>query len=481
MFAFLRRQPGIPPTLQGARPRVLWIELTSKCPFDCVFCSRRFRRGGGTHMDMALYRRIIAGLKKPEIIRLNYSGESTHHPYIIEAIQLAAATGARTELVTALASLPERLVQPLATSGLDQLTVSLHTLNPLQYREIFGYGSIESVKSRLALLAAARARNGGIGPTLDIAVVAMRRNLSQLLPLAAFAVEWGATGMAIHPVIRRDPIAETFPDELEDDRLRPAFLADLEHKIAEIRSLHPDLALTVSTPEIDGAGRLTDRPTPFPAPLPDGARIHSCDQNPWETIHILADGSVVTCEVRDHLSLGQLSLNGPDLPEYWHGRAYSDFRLAYRAGNVRECKSCPYKIAYIPSPRTTMIDAALGMHAQLSHGWHTWDGSGLLWGKQTAALELARMKKDRYLHIEGFVPPTISRVQVLIDEIAVGEIRQTPSEAGWIAVDLPLPPARGATISITLTAERVVPEPDRTRIGVDTRELGFGLKTIGTH
>ena len=25
-------------------PRVLWIELTSRCPFDCVFCSRKALR-----------------------------------------------------------------------------------------------------------------------------------------------------------------------------------------------------------------------------------------------------------------------------------------------------------------------------------------------------------------------------------------------------------------------------------------------------
>ena len=28
-------------------PRILWIELTSRCPFDCVFCSRAILRGAG--------------------------------------------------------------------------------------------------------------------------------------------------------------------------------------------------------------------------------------------------------------------------------------------------------------------------------------------------------------------------------------------------------------------------------------------------
>ena len=37
----------------AALPRVLWIELTSRCPFDCVFCSRKLLRGAGKHLDFA--------------------------------------------------------------------------------------------------------------------------------------------------------------------------------------------------------------------------------------------------------------------------------------------------------------------------------------------------------------------------------------------------------------------------------------------
>src|SRR4029079_10754364 len=66
-------------------PRVLWIELTSRCPFDCVFCSRKLLRGAGRHMDFALYGSLIAQLREPDIIRLNYSGESAHYPKLVEA------------------------------------------------------------------------------------------------------------------------------------------------------------------------------------------------------------------------------------------------------------------------------------------------------------------------------------------------------------------------------------------------------------
>jgi MoaA/NifB/PqqE/SkfB family radical SAM enzyme len=458
---------------------VLWIELSSKCPFDCVFCSRRLRHGAGVHMDMGLFSRIIADLDAPEIIRLNYSGESTHHPDLIEAIELASSTGASTELVTALASLPDRLIEPLAASGLDRLTVSLHTLDPEQYRSIYRHGSVDAVRGKLSALVEARSRAGRSGPAIDIATVAMRRNLAQLPRIADFARQAGATSLAIHPVIRRDPIAETFSEELDDGRLRTDFIAALNAMIEAIRRLHPDLPLAVSSPEVQGEGCLGARPQAVPGSLPPGARIHTCEQNPWETAHILADGSVVACEARDAVVMGKIASDPsvPGLSQVWSGPAYSAFRAAYRTGAVPECRQCPYKTAYRPSDPMSAIDASEGMHAQLLYGWHPADGSGLLWAKRTAALELARGARARLLHVEGVIPAHAGRVRIECGDIACGEVGNAGSEPQWIAVDLPLEDRAAGMVPLVFAAERGV-VPARRGSGADIRELGFGLRFI---
>jgi radical SAM protein with 4Fe4S-binding SPASM domain len=482
LLSLFGRRPFTASALPFAgRPRSLWIELTSKCPFDCVFCSRSLRRGAGVHMDMGLFRRILGELQSPEIIRLNYSGESTHHPHIVEAIRLAAATGAATELVTALGSLPDRLVGPLAGSGLDRLTVSLHTLDTAQYANIYGHSSIEAVRQKIAALLAARDGMGSRTPVLDLAMVVMRRNLGQLQPLAAYAAEIGAAGLAIHPVIRRDPTPDRFEEELDGERLRPAFLAELAQQVAEIRRLHPGLPLSVSTPEIDdGAQRLCERPIPHPGVLPAGAQIHSCEQNPWDTVHILADGSVVSCEVRDRLTLGRIASDGsgPGLAEIWAGSAYADFRARYRAGAVPECRDCPYKTAFLPGPAMAFIAADTGAHAQLQHGWHPTDGSGLLWAKRSAALTLARASSARALHIAGLVPATVGRVRVDVDGVLAGWLAADAEQATWVAYDLPLPAGSAPMASIVLSAERAL-VPAREGLGADVRELGFGMQRIG--
>src|SRR5512142_869756 len=122
-----RSQEPDPAAMAASMPRVLWVELSSRCPLDCVFCSRKTVRGAGEHMDMEVYRAVLQG--RPELVRLNYSGESTHHPHLAEAVALAKEAGAATELVTALASASTASMRGLVESGLDALTVSLHALD----------------------------------------------------------------------------------------------------------------------------------------------------------------------------------------------------------------------------------------------------------------------------------------------------------------------------------------------------------------
>ena len=80
-------------------PRKVWVELTSKCPVDCIFCSRRTLRGAGEHMPYGLFESLIGQISDPRIFCLNYSGESTVYPELVPAIRLARATGSLAETI----------------------------------------------------------------------------------------------------------------------------------------------------------------------------------------------------------------------------------------------------------------------------------------------------------------------------------------------------------------------------------------------
>lgn len=77
------------PLMAAKTPRVLWVELTSKCPLDCVFCSRKTRRGAGEHMPYGLFESLVRQISDPRTFLLNYSGESTVYPDLIPAMRLA--------------------------------------------------------------------------------------------------------------------------------------------------------------------------------------------------------------------------------------------------------------------------------------------------------------------------------------------------------------------------------------------------------
>jgi GT2 family glycosyltransferase/MoaA/NifB/PqqE/SkfB family radical SAM enzyme len=401
-------------------PSQIWIELTSKCPFRCVFCSRQLLRGEGRHMDFDLYRRSLEQLASPEVIRLNYAGESIHYPRLAEAVALAKAAGARTELVTAFATIAPEVLEALVSSGLDRLTVSLHTLEPRQFQEIYGLGSLDQLQARIGEFRRLAGANSP-APELDFAFVAMERNLGQLEPLAAYAAALGVREILVCPVIRRDPIPEAFRAELESEhRLTESFRTRLRREIERVRGRHPEVRITQGNPEVEGCGGLGEIPSRCPDRLPVGARIRSCDQNPWNTAHVLADGDVVACEVHDRRPLGNLSRQS--WREVWWGEGYRKFRQEYSNGLISECNRCPWKTAYYPAPPRSFLHGGQGADAKLLAGWHPGPDPGLVWSRQESAVVLARPPGARRLRVRGILPPRCGPLEIIINGTPAGQV-----------------------------------------------------------
>jgi MoaA/NifB/PqqE/SkfB family radical SAM enzyme len=285
----------------------LWIELTSKCPFDCIFCSRKTRRGSGQHLPFDTYAHLVNELVDTSKFLLNYSGESTVYPELIPAIRLARSTGATVELVSALATAPESLLAPLAASGLDRLTVSVHATDPQTFAAIYRHSSFEMLKTRLERFLELSRRMPD-PPVVDLAFVAIDSNLAQLGPVAAFARRLKLHDIFLFPVMRRDEIPVRFPSELTVfGGHRPDFRRRVRAAVSDAERQYPEIGFTICNEAFETEERrLGEVPVRFPGPLPAGARIYSCEQNPWETTHVLANGDVVACEVLDRYPLGNL-------------------------------------------------------------------------------------------------------------------------------------------------------------------------------
>ncbi|MBI3698075.1 MAG: glycosyltransferase [Acidobacteria bacterium] len=436
-------------------PKILWIELTSKCPFDCVFCSRRLRRGDGQHMDFHLYRNLIRQLREPEIIRLNYSGESIHYPFLAEAVALAKGAGATVELVTALASAPPATLERLAAAGLDRLTISLHALDPARFEAIYRFSSVEQLLDRIRML------HDFASPKLDFAFVAMQQNLEELPKVVAFARQAGVLEVFVHPVLRRDPIPFVFAEELTS-----GFRARLRRVVEQTREAVPEVRVIVSNPAVENEACLS---------LPPGSRIRTCDQNPWETAHVLANGDVVACEVHDHVPLG--NLRAQTLDQIWRGEPYRRFREEYARARNPECRRCPFKTVYVPGPAQPFIDAAGGMSAQLLRGWHPQQGESVVWSRRESELRLTRAG-GRRVRLQGVLPhgpgPEPNALHVSCDGEDLGQVRNAGPTPAEFDVSFPLPAAAPEEIRLGFTT-RFTLRPSREGMNKDSRDLGFAL------
>jgi MoaA/NifB/PqqE/SkfB family radical SAM enzyme len=453
-------------------PRVAWIELTSRCPFNCIFCTRASLRGAGEHLDFTLYCRLIAELARPRIIRLNYAGESGHYPLLAEAVALASNTGAEVELVTALASLKMNRLRSALQAGLTRLTVSLHTLVPASFESIYGFSSLDEMQERLRQVIRWR-DEADLKFTLDLAFVAMRDNLHELPSIARFAEAHRIPVLAVHPLIGRDPLPLGVATEhLPDGSLLPAFRDEILEAVQAARDRAPGVTIQVSSHEMTVQRALDEQAQPWPGPLPPGARIGGCDQSPFESIHVLSDGRVVACEVTEHRTLG--NLNRSSLLEIWNGKEYREFRQRHLDGDESDCRRCIYKTAYAPAAERSCLVAPDLPEAQLLRGWHADDGSGLRWSSGQAALSLLRARRHRRVHLRGVLAPQRpghALFAVRIDGTCV--YRREHATAGEVDLWLPIP-GENPVLVIELDCAGAA-SPAALDEGPDVRELGFAL------
>ncbi|HEV2446054.1 MAG TPA: SPASM domain-containing protein, partial [Candidatus Sulfopaludibacter sp.] len=361
-------------------------------------------------------------------------------------------------------------------SGLNRLTVSVHAVDADKFAEIYRSGSLATQRARLERFVALC----GVvpdPPRIDLAFVAMDTNLAQLAGVAALADELGLPDISIFPVMRRDDIPAPFLTELTPSGTpRPDFEARIARAVEQAHLSHPQIRITVCNEALSGPDRrLGAVPIAYPAELPPGAAIHSCEQNPWETAHVLSNGDVVPCEVLDKTPMGNL-LQQP-IGTIWHGEPYRRFRQQYRRGEIPECRLCPWKRAYLPSPLAGEIVASRGWNAQLLYGWHEPHGEPHIWSSRQAAAVVRPCPGSRTLHVSGMLPAgppgSPNQLHVRVNGAPVSSLANPYAEPMPFGLDCPIAPAVAEPWTIEFRTTHIHRGADG-----DQRDLGFALRFL---
>jgi MoaA/NifB/PqqE/SkfB family radical SAM enzyme len=462
----------------SSMPTVLWVELTSTCLNDCVFCTRRERFGAGRHMDYVLYEKLIAELDEPDAIWLSHFGEPLYYPRLLDAISLAVKTGASVALNTTFPPIPSALLKGILQSGLDEFCVSLHTMNPAQYGAIYRSGTLDGLKRRVEEFVVRRTALGVAKPRLTFCFVAMHDNLDQMSAVAKFARGAGAGELTIRPVCAHGLPPAKFERELSGGRLTESFRKGLLHAVSEARQARPGLAINVFNPDAEPCPPLGESPAYFPAPLPEDARIHSCNQSPFETIRVAAGGEVVACPLLPDVPLG--SLCEQPLKAIWRGERFRELRRRYALDPDPACRKCTLKMAFLPQASRRRIAIEEGMSAQLLRGWHGHEGTGLLWSRGNALAVLSNAGRFGHVAVEGILPhgPGGARnsLRVVCNGVAIGEVRNETGAFLPFEVRLRLPEAWGQLYIEFITAHLYRPSLDGS--SPDSRDLGAGIQRI---
>ena len=125
-------------------PRLVSVETTSRCNAECPFCPYNFKQRDKKNMEEELFLKIIEDCREfpLETIEPFMNGEPFVDPRIIKRLEHIKKRLPKTELglyTNGYALSPKRIDEIIEIGGLDYLTVSLNTLDPVKYQAIMGF------------------------------------------------------------------------------------------------------------------------------------------------------------------------------------------------------------------------------------------------------------------------------------------------------------------------------------------------------
>jgi sulfatase maturation enzyme AslB (radical SAM superfamily) len=144
----------------------VFIEITNRCNFDCIFCPLGISERARQDMDLRLAFSLIDQLQELGFNRMIYFhvlGEPLLHPSVFDVVDHVAEAGMRPILFTNGGALTDKIVQRVLASKAGELLISMQTINRQSYEMLrktpFDWGTYLS-RIQAALAAANEAEDG---------------------------------------------------------------------------------------------------------------------------------------------------------------------------------------------------------------------------------------------------------------------------------------------------------------------------------
>jgi MoaA/NifB/PqqE/SkfB family radical SAM enzyme len=330
----------------------LYVELTSRCNLSCQMCIQRVWTSPNGDLPFATFCALIDSLRDLSampIVHLGGYGEPLFYRHFLDAVRYAKDAGARVEVTTNGTLLTPETSAALIDAGLDRLVVSLDGVTPQSYEDVRVNGDLHDVIGNLRDLFRQKIRRAGkhSKPHVEIAFVAMKRNIADLPELPRLATQIGAWNVNVSNVIPHTP-------EMEREILYERALTDCVYRATR-------WAVDVSLPKLDlnddtldplaHLWRARSSITMLHTSL--SARNDYCQFAQEGYAVVRSDGAVSPClsllydhpeYVRGrrrqiaHHAFG--NIHDTPLPELWESPAFAGFREKLRTFDFSPCSTC---------------------------------------------------------------------------------------------------------------------------------------------
>ncbi|WHH58602.1 tungsten cofactor oxidoreductase radical SAM maturase [Petroclostridium sp. X23] len=197
--------------------RRIYIEVTTKCNFECITCIRSSWQDNLMHMDWETFENILRNLKELpylESVHFGGFGEPMMHPKIFDMLRSVKELGLRVEMITNGSYLSKENINKLIDLELDILFTSLDSPEEERYNEIRQGADFQSVSQNIANLQAMKRERKVKKPELGIEFVAMKKNFYQLPKLIRMAYDLNAGHIIVSNLL---PYHESMADEIVYD------------------------------------------------------------------------------------------------------------------------------------------------------------------------------------------------------------------------------------------------------------------------
>jgi len=335
-------------------PRTLFLEITGRCPIECLMCARRYRNWTYGDLDEAVFGKLAPILPRVGIVVLGGFGEPLAAREFDHYFERLSALNARVALQTSGYRLTEERADRLLKGGLRHLHISMDSPDEETYTSIRPRIAFRDVTSRIRQIVGAKREIGAAFPTVHVVFVAMRRNIEQLPAMVDLVADMGADNLTVQYMVAHG----------EDVRSESLFYhQELSNRMLDAAQARArEVGLNVTLP-----ARFGEPHPPSPSPRAERGRIEKVGKStstrgevppsdsstprlldsspfactdPWKVAFVRWNGEVhPCCYSPSTVVMGTLT----DTPfwDIWNGPAYRDLRRRVNSPNPPEyCHTC---------------------------------------------------------------------------------------------------------------------------------------------